>query len=216
MKRFLFTIAIALAAAFTMPVYAGGINSNAVGSAGWDKLSEAQKADVLSSVAKAAEGSGLGSGAGAVATAVATSTPQKVSEWVDVGTKIGQGIGGAAKEVGIAVNEFVKTPVGMAVMGIFVWKFMGGVIVHVVGGVLVWLFGFGFVIYLQRITCRITKEYGEPRTLLGFIPIGRPVTKYVRDVPRDREGDVDSGYVAAWILCYGVVLMLGLITIFSY
>lgn len=208
MKRFLTLFAFALAAMLTMPAYAG-LSSDSVQSAGFSSLSEAQKAEVIKYVAEKSSGSDATAGTG-------KTTSAQVSEWVDIGTKIGQGLGGAAREVGVVANEFVKTPVGQWTMAIIVWKFMGGVIVHVIGGLAVWLVGLTFVLYLQRTTARITKEYGEPRTLLGFIPLGRPVTKYSRDVPRDGSGDVDSGFVAAWIFCYAVVLIVGLATIFSY
>lgn len=61
-------------------------------------------------------------------------TANKVDQWVNIGEKIGKMLGGAAKEVGIAVNEFVQTPVGKMTAVLIVWNYMGSMIVHVLSG----------------------------------------------------------------------------------
>lgn len=90
-----------------------------------------------------------------------TSTPEaqlveKVDKWVDVGEKVGKMMGGAAKEVGIAVNDFVKTPVGLMTAGIILWNYMGGMIIHVVAGAIFFVVSFSLLTYMMR-RCALVK-----------------------------------------------------------
>ena len=41
--------------------------------------------------------------------------------WVQIGANIGQMMGGAAKELGIAVNEFSQTSLGEVTMVMIIW-----------------------------------------------------------------------------------------------
>ncbi len=58
---------------------------------------------------------------------------EKVSEWVDVGTKIGLGLASAAKELGVQANQFATTPVGKVTMALIVYKVAGRDIVKIIG-----------------------------------------------------------------------------------
>lgn len=200
MKRFLITITVALFAALSAPVYAGGIQSNSVSGAGFDELSETQKAEVLRTIAeKAAEAKG------ASLTAV-VSNPQKVSEWLDVGTKIGQMMGGAAKELGIAVNDFVKTPVGQWTMAIIIWKFVGGALVHVFGGLLLLAVCLTVIWLVARTRRGVDITYDAEKKDI----FGRAV---VKRVVKSKLTDDDT----AWILvCTAVSVIMALFTIFSF
>ena len=81
-----------------------GNTSDAVNSAGFSKLTEAEKAEVIKIVADKAS-----SKDSSVPVAL---TEDRVEKWVKIGSNIGQGLAGAAKEVGVAVNDFSQTPVG--------------------------------------------------------------------------------------------------------
>lgn len=202
MIKFLLTIAIAVMGFFAIPAFAG-MSTDSVTAAGFSSLTETQKADIISQVAKANESNATTS----VSIAAAVSNPQKVSEWVDVGTKIGQGLGGAAKELGVAVNDFVKTPVGMAVMSVFIWKFMGAVIMHAVGAFMVIVVGFTTLYYfVARRGGGVTVTYDPERKDV----FGRALL--VSKVRPPITGD------DAWgaILCGAVVLIAALITMFTY
>lgn len=74
------------------------------------------------------------------------SSAQHIKEWVDIGTEIGAGLASTAKELGIAANDFVKTPVGKLTAAIIVWHFMGSSIIHIMFGSL-WLLVVGTVWY---------------------------------------------------------------------
>lgn len=118
-----------------------GLDTRSVDGAGFNKLTEQQQADIIKQVAdKAAENKAV-----IVPGAV---TAEKVNQWVEVGQNIGKMFGGAAKEVGVAVNEFSQTDVGKWTMILIIWHYLGGAIVHVVSGLLVLLASILFVRYL--------------------------------------------------------------------
>jgi len=54
-----------------------------------------------------------------------TSTIEAVSQWATLGKNIGQGLVGAAHEMGVAVNEFSQSDVGKMVTFLLVWHFFG-------------------------------------------------------------------------------------------
>src|SRR4051812_40589099 len=56
---------------------------------------------------------------------ISASAPEKVKEWVDIGTAIGSGLASSAKELGIAANEFANTPVGKFTVFMIAWHFIG-------------------------------------------------------------------------------------------
>ena len=68
----------------------------------------------------------------------------EAKEWVSFGTEIGRGLADTAKELGVAANELLTTPVGMLTAGLIVWHIAGNDIVGVVfGGT--WLIAFSIV-----------------------------------------------------------------------
>lgn len=127
---------VVLALLFSMPAWA--IDSRDVGAAGFDKLSATDQAKIVAQVE------------GMARQANSVDTPEKVEAWVNVGTNIGKGLVGAARELGVAANEFAATPLGMLTMALIVWHFLGGMVVHVIGGFTIWIVGFAFTYVLMR------------------------------------------------------------------
>ena len=78
-------------------------------------------------------------------------TVAQIDQWANVGEHIGKMMGGAAKEVGVAVNDFVKTPVGVMTAGLIIWSYMGSMIVHVVSGWAMLIIMFGILTYIVKI-----------------------------------------------------------------
>lgn len=60
---------------------------------------------------------------------------QQAEEHAIFGKQIAEAIGAAAKEMGVAVGEFVKTPVGKITTAIIVYKLVGRDLLHYAGGV---------------------------------------------------------------------------------
>lgn len=97
------------------------LDSNSVSSAGFSNLSDTQKAEVIQLVAqKAAINNGKG-----------ITSVESANEWLNIGERIGKGFAGAAKELGIAANQFADTPVGKWVAFLIIWHFFGAMAVHI-------------------------------------------------------------------------------------
>lgn len=130
-----------------------------------DGLTEKQKAEILYDIAIAKEnGPNL------------TVQPEEVKEWVDLGAEygktIGQTIGGIAKELGIAANEFVNTPVGFVSIALIVWHFAGDDIMDITTSVVwyivmlpLWVFLFFRIAYtVTGYTEKTTTRWGKTYT----------------------------------------------------
>lgn len=203
-KRLISIATFAIAALVSTTTFANtGLTSDAVNSAGFKKLSESQKAEILKKVAEQA--AAADNSLTAVVADTATSAP-KVDQWLNIGERIGKMIGGAAKEVNLAVNDFVRTPVGMTAMALIVWHYMGDMIVHVFGAMLVLVVGMGYIMYFaRRYTYGVTEYDTEKKDMFG-----RSLIKSVTKTPMD--GETVSWFLAAT----GVVIIAALITMFTY
>lgn len=62
----------------------------------------------------------------------------EVSKWVDIGKNLGTGLNATAKELGLTANELAKTPLGVFVIILIAWNYMGESIVGILFG-LFWL-----------------------------------------------------------------------------
>lgn len=99
--------------------------------------------------------------------------PDMVQKYVTLGEGIGKAFGGAAKEVGVTVNEFVKTPVGLMAMILIVWNYMGAMLVHLFAGISLMIVGIMLVRwwFYHTIDCQIkydpekTDIFGRSRIL---------------------------------------------------
>lgn len=132
---------------------------------------------------------------------------EKIDQWVNVGEKVGKMMGGAAKEVGIQVNEFVKTPVGQMTAFLIIWNYMGSMAVHVFGGLLIFITSFGLLTWFSRRlrTIEIVYDKEAGRNWLGQYNVK---SKNISAIGSDEFGFLLFGYAAA--------LAVSLITIFTW
>lgn len=133
-----------------------GFSSMSVNQAGFDKLTPQQQAEVIKMVAEKAHA--------AVPETSVDATPsvpsaERVDQWLNIGERVGKMIGGAAKEVGVAANEFVKTPVGTVAIGLIVWHYMGETVLHVAIGLILLAVGICFTLYVAKRRTGIIREY---------------------------------------------------------
>jgi hypothetical protein len=175
------------------------IQLNTVTSAGWDKLTTEQQAEIIKSIT----------------TKVSTNTtdtqivpnikPAQINEWVMLGENLGKALGGAAKELGVQANEFAKTPLGLISVLLIVWHFMGGVVMHLVGGVILLLATTLFIKWHKQQVQDIVIEYdSEKRNWFGNSTIKRTSQKL----------DDDWKSVYMWVWC--ISALLSLIVMFTY
>ena len=191
MKKFF----VAILMMVSISAWAGN-DSDTVRAAGFAKLSEAEKAEVIKMVADKASQKDV----------TPVMAEDRVEKWVKIGSNIGQGLAGAAKEVGVAVNDFANTPVGQLTMILIVWHMIGAQLIHVFGGIMIWVVGIGIIRHMvaRSYPCKITYSK-EVKNIFG---------NYV--VEKSEPIAMDDGNAAGWLVAYGIVLIAGLIAIFTF
>lgn len=177
---------------------ASGLSSSSVDSAGFSKLSETEKAEILKQVADKASTKNVFGGSTAPA-------DEKVEKWVRIGSNIGQGLAGAAKEVGVAVNDFAKTPVGQLTMVLIVWHMIGAQLIHLFGGIMIWIIGFVMIRYVFNRSYPTKITYStEKKNIFGNAVIEKV----------ERASAISDA--AGWLFSCFLVLAVGLVAIFTF
>lgn len=193
-----YILALILSLTFVAPIFAE--SQTTITTAG--KLSEEQQATLAAQAAKmVADNATNASGV------VSPSTAQNVKQWVDVGTAIGAGLASTARELGIAANDFVKTPVGKLTAGIIIWHFMGSSLVHIVFGLL-WLIALipVWIVLYRRISATVSvTTYDDGKGPCG---IKRQV---IREPHKLTEGQ-SFGFVIFGI----AILVIGVSTLLTF
>lgn len=168
MKRFLSMIMfVTLSFAAVGPINSYAISSDAISGAGFGKLSDVDQAEILKMVAEKAQ-----TQKNSINIINDSTNPETVNKWVEVGANVGKGLAGAAKELGVEVNNFATTPVGQLTIWLIVWHMMGNVILHFIGGFIVWIVGFVGIWFIRnKILDKTESLSGEARGFLGFMVI---------------------------------------------
>ena len=132
---------------------------------------------------------------------------KEAEAWGELGANMGKAMVGAAKEVGVAANEFSQTSLGKIVVFLAAYKIVGRDILGVGVGSLILVFGYSLAIWIAstRRWSKVKYEY-EP-ILWGLMKRKRVVTC-----------ETDEDVVTGKILSAGILLLLttvvGLNTIF--
>ena len=64
---------------------------------------------------------------------------EQAQEWANVADAIGNGVGKAAENLGVAANEFINTPVGKMTAFVIVYKFIGSELIRIVISGTIWI-----------------------------------------------------------------------------
>lgn len=139
--------------ALVMSSSAWALNSDAVVGAGFSDLTDQQKAEIVKYVADKA-----------AANKNTVTAADEVDKWVVIGERFGKGIGAAAKELGVAANEFVQTPVGAGVAFLVMWNFFGDDFLHILFGVVVMTVGFMSLRFYIKMCRAPTYTYDSEKT----------------------------------------------------
>lgn len=93
--------------------------------------------------------------------AVSSKVRKEAEAWGELGSNMGKAMVGAAKELGVAANEFAVTPLGTVVVGITAYKIVGRDLLGVIVGSFILLFGYSvaFWLFLTRRWSNIQYEY---------------------------------------------------------
>ncbi len=136
------------------------------------KLTAEQRASLLSAAAKMEAQPDANPG-------FSETMRKEVEKWGELGTGMGRAAVNAAKEVGVATNEFVQTPLGKVTMGVVLYKVMGHEILRFAVCMLL------ITIFLPLGIFFITKRHGDVE--YEYVPVfrgmwnKRVVKKYERE-----------------------------------
>lgn len=133
-------------------------------------------------------------------------TPAQVKEWTDLVTAIGDGFVNTSQKLGIAVNQFVQTPVGIMTALVLIWNYMGNSIVHM-------LFSIGWFMLMIPLWIYFFRKHA----LIEDI-------KYVTDETTKKSTKTvtykdltDIPGVAGWYAFFlALICFVGLVTAFAY
>ena len=126
------------------------LTSQNLSEAGFNNLTTVQQAEILKQVGQLNDQS--------LMTKINNTNPGEIDQWVNIGSNIGKGLVGAAKELGVQVNEFSETKVGQLTIILIVWNIMGNMIVHFVGGIMVWIIGFFSIWFIRKYIAKQSME----------------------------------------------------------
>ncbi len=186
MRRFV--IALAAIAALAMPAVVSAQTINTEG------LSEAQIIELQAKAADARAGTPAASA-------------QKISQYVEIGKGIGQGLGTAAREMNIAVNDFAKTPVGQVTMALIVFKVAGGKLIGVFGGLL-W-----YSVMIPLWVVFFNKMCFAKRVVIKYHENGKQASKEV--IPTDPSDDHIAAYRFFMFLVLAFISVAGFFMLFG-
>lgn len=175
---------------------------------GFNDLTDVQKAEIAMQIAKTAEANT--SNILDITDKVSTVNPESVDKWVDVGAKIGKMLGGTARELGIAANEFATSPVGVIAMGLIVWNYAGEQLYDFIVGSLWFIVMLPLWLILFFKLAHRTLRYEDVKKVKTD-GTAYTVSKPIKGLVRDREGDpavaIVLGVVGVVILIIGAILI---------
>lgn len=161
------------------------ISTEDLSSAGFNKLTESQKAEIIKATENMAK-----------APDTTKTLVHQVSQWADVGIKIGAALGACAKELNVAVNDFLQTPAGKFTFFMIAWRIMANDIIHVGGGLLFLFIGLMVAWKFYRNWTAGTITYDKDKVDI----FKRPIKYVTRSELSDNESAAIVGVVAITII----------------
>lgn len=141
-------------------------------------------------------------------TNISASVRKEAEAWGDLGANMGKAMVSAAKEVGVAANEFSQTSLGRVVVFMVAYKIVGHDILGVLFGSLILVFGYGLAIWVL-----LTKRWSKVK--YEYEPVLWGLYKKARIV----EFETDSDTVTTKFIVFCVLLLMstvvGLYNIFG-
>lgn len=133
---------------------------------------------------------------------------KEVEQWTNLGGNMGRAAVAAAKELGIAANEFVETPLGKVTMAVVIYKVMGQELLHIFFGGFIFLTTIATSFYLYRKKAYHTATYEERPVLFGLFHKQVLKSYTVSESTRDMYTSF-----ALWIMAAGTAISL--VTVFT-
>ncbi len=125
----------------------------------------------------------------------------EMEKYVSVGEQIGKALAVTARELGIEVNNFASTPVGLIAIFLIVWHFFGAMIVHLAFGS-VWFMTMVplWVYFFKRIAMDRKETYNDDGKRTAVI----------------HSLDASSDTICMFTIAALVIFAVGIFSTFSY
>lgn len=128
-------------------------------------------------------------------------SPDNVREWAGLAKEFGSAIGQTAKELGIAVNDFLRTPAGILITIYLFWSKLGGIVIGIPFVITIW-----FAFFKVWNTYRRTPKAFETKPVLFGLMNKKYVTEYqYRDADEiwwsGALGGLVTAGISALIIC---------------
>jgi hypothetical protein len=143
----------------------------------------------------------------ASSTASVLPSVEEINKYADLGTNIGVGLANAAKQMGVAANDFAGTTIGKIAFFIIGYKLIGSSLVHLSFGLIWFIVGIPLWMHYFKKIC-LTKKVVEKFNEAGK-RVSRETTGY------DLSDSDAAGYRIVMFIFLAILVIVGLITIFS-
>lgn len=131
---------------------------------------------------------------------ISATAREETEKWAELGGNMGKAAVGAAREIGMAANEFVSTPLGKITMGVVVYKVIGKEIVRTVIGLGLLIFFFTMAVVMFRSKKYKHAEYEYKPTLFGL---------YNKRLIK--SATIDDDWAVGFTVCGFALVIIGLI-----
>ncbi len=129
-----------------------------------------------------------------VVNGVEVPTTEHIDQWVEVGDRIGKMLTSTAKELGVAANEFVHTPIGRVAFFVGLWYLFGNQVMHLTFGIIILLVCMRFIRRIQNNMMGDTIEYSADKVDV----FGR--ARKVKEQIHNLDGEQITGIAIMYIL----------------
>ena len=138
---------------------------------------------------------------------VSANVRQEAEAWGTLGANMGKAMVGAAREVGVASNEFASTSLGKVVVGIVAYKVVGKDILGVIFGSVILIIGYSLAIWMFT-----TRRWSD--VSYEYEPVFWGMFKRQRVIKCHTDSDVTTGKVIGGMVLLAFTTLIGLKTIF--
>lgn len=125
---------------------------------------------------------------------------QETEKWAELGGNMGKAAVGAAKEIGMAANEFVGTPLGKVTMAVVIYKVIGKDVIGFFVGGAVLIFFVGLAVFFLRMKHFTNVVYDYKPTFFGLYNKRMVIS-----------GNVSEDWAVGYLVCAGISIVIGLL-----
>lgn len=127
-------------------------------------------------------------------------TPEKATEWSDAAKGFAEALGIAARELGIATNDFLTSPAGVLLAAILLFNYAGGAIV-----------GFPFTVFTILVLLWLVRRLTTEKVEYETVPLLWGLAHYRRKKADASVEYLSDGKGALLLLATLVMVILNLI-----